>query len=78
MKKLNVLFYREKKEKFPVGQLAESGNRIYFEYDPAFLAAPYGSLRLNCLPVLGSMNTKTETLPRCSACLMTPCPMAGG
>lgn len=40
MKKLNVIFYREKKEKFPVGQLAESRNRIYFEYDPAFLAAP--------------------------------------
>ncbi|MCP4119071.1 MAG: type II toxin-antitoxin system HipA family toxin [Desulfobacteraceae bacterium] len=40
MKKLNVIFYREKNEKFPVGQLAESRNRIYFEYDPDFLAAP--------------------------------------
>ncbi|MDY0220529.1 MAG: type II toxin-antitoxin system HipA family toxin [Desulfobacterium sp.] len=40
MKKLNVIFYREENEKVLVGQLAESRNRIYFEYDPAFLAAP--------------------------------------
>lgn len=40
MKKLNVIFYREKKEKTPVGQLAELRNRIYFEYDPAFLVSP--------------------------------------
>jgi len=40
LKTLKVFFNRSKNDKFIVGQLAESKNRIYFEYDPSFLAGP--------------------------------------
>ncbi len=40
MKKLNVLFRRKSGDEVPVGQLAERDGRIYFEYDPGFLARP--------------------------------------
>lgn len=40
MKELNVFFYRTKKDKFIVGKLAQFQNKIYFEYDPSFLANP--------------------------------------
>ncbi len=38
MKKLSVIYRKEKGDTFPVGQLAMSGHRVYFEYDPSFLA----------------------------------------
>ncbi|MBC2704942.1 type II toxin-antitoxin system HipA family toxin [Desulfobacula sp.] len=40
MKELNVFFYRTKNDKFIVGKLARFRNKIYFEYDPSFLANP--------------------------------------
>lgn len=40
MKELNVFFYRGKNDKFIVGKLAQFRNKIYFEYDPSFLARP--------------------------------------
>ncbi|MCD6185578.1 MAG: type II toxin-antitoxin system HipA family toxin [Deltaproteobacteria bacterium] len=40
MKELNVFFYRGKNDKFIVGKLAQFQNKIYFEYDPSFLARP--------------------------------------
>ena len=40
MKELNVFFYRSKNDKFIVGKLAQFRNKIYFEYDPSFLARP--------------------------------------
>ncbi|MFA7171680.1 MAG: type II toxin-antitoxin system HipA family toxin [Candidatus Paceibacterota bacterium] len=40
MKELNVFFRCSKNEKRIIGKLAESQNRIYFEYDPSFLANP--------------------------------------
>jgi len=40
LKKLNVIYRREKGETFPVGQLAVSGHKVYFEYAPSFLAEP--------------------------------------
>lgn len=40
MKELNVFFYRTKNDKFIVGKLAQFRNKIYFEYDPSFLANP--------------------------------------
>ncbi len=40
MKKLNVFLHRENDDRLLVGQLGESEHRIFFEYDPAFLADP--------------------------------------
>lgn len=40
MKKLNVFFVRSGQDRRPVGQLAESGHTVYFEYDAAFLESP--------------------------------------
>jgi len=40
LKELNVFFYRGKNDKFIVGKLAQFRNKIYFEYDPSFLARP--------------------------------------
>jgi serine/threonine-protein kinase HipA len=38
MKKLSVQFTRSPSESLPVGTLAEDRGRVYFEYDPEFLA----------------------------------------
>jgi serine/threonine-protein kinase HipA len=40
MKKLEVRLVRQPGEERVVGQLAETGQRVYFEYDPAFLRDP--------------------------------------
>ena len=40
MKKLNVIYCRDKNDRLPVGQLAMSGHKLYFEYDSSFLADP--------------------------------------
>ena len=40
MKKLNVIYRREKGDTFLIGQLAMSGHKVYFEYAPSFLADP--------------------------------------
>ncbi|MEA1967452.1 MAG: type II toxin-antitoxin system HipA family toxin [Thermodesulfobacteriota bacterium] len=40
MKELNVFLCHSKKEKRFIGQLGEFRSRIYFEYDPSFLASP--------------------------------------
>ncbi len=40
MKELNVFFYRTKNDKFIIGKLAQFQSKIYFEYDPTFLANP--------------------------------------
>ena len=40
MKELNVFFYRTINDKFILGKIAELQNKIYFEYDPSFLANP--------------------------------------
>lgn len=42
MKKLNVILYHDKQDSKQVGQLVESGHKIFFEYDPAFLTDPIG------------------------------------
>jgi serine/threonine-protein kinase HipA len=40
LKELNLFFHRTIKNKFIIGKLAELHNKIYFEYDPSFLADP--------------------------------------
>jgi serine/threonine-protein kinase HipA len=40
LKKLNVIYSREKGDTLPVGQLATSGHKLYFEYAPSFLVDP--------------------------------------
>ncbi len=40
MKKLHVFFHRSREDKFLVGDLAETQNRIFFEYDSSFLDNP--------------------------------------
>ena len=40
MKKLQVRLVRKPGQERVVGQLAEAGRQVYFEYDPAFLRDP--------------------------------------
>jgi len=40
LKELNLFFFPTKNDKFIVGKLAQFQNKIYFEYDPSFLANP--------------------------------------
>ncbi|GAB6145572.1 type II toxin-antitoxin system HipA family toxin [Desulfocicer niacini] len=40
MKKLNVIYSKAKGDTLPVGQLATSGHKLYFEYAPSFLVDP--------------------------------------
>lgn len=77
MKELNVYLNFSKHEEIFVGTLAESENKVFFEYTASFLSAPLWLSPYKLPPEPGCLNIKIKHSALFSACLMILYPTVG-